>query len=337
MNVLITSVGRRAYMVEYFKKALGENGKVFVSNSDDNTVAFERADDYVITPLIYDEKYIPFLLQYCKRNSIDFLISLFDMDLLILARNKHLFENIGTKVIVSDESVVEICNDKWKTYLFLSEHNFLTPKTFIKIENVIEALKKGLITYPIIVKPRFGCGSIGIDIAYDDDDLFFLEKKIKRKINTSYLKYESSSTNDCVLFQEFIKGQEYGIDVINDLDGNYRNAIFKKKIAMRAGETDIAQIEEMPVSITNEIERLGKLTKHIANMDVDVIVVDEKPNIIEMNARFGGGYPFSHMAGCDLPKAIIYWLKKEDVYLSLISARKNAIGYKELVITEKGQ
>ena len=62
MNVLLTSVGRRAYMVKYFKKAVGTDGKVIVSNSDENSVAFRYADKSYVSPLIYDKAYISFLL-----------------------------------------------------------------------------------------------------------------------------------------------------------------------------------------------------------------------------------------------------------------------------------
>lgn len=118
MNVLLTSVGRRAYMVKYFKDALGVDGQVHVCNSDDLTVAFHYADKAVVSPLIYSEEYIPFLLNYCKENKIGALISLFDMDLPVLAKNKQRFEEIGTSVIVSEPELIEICNDKWKTYQF---------------------------------------------------------------------------------------------------------------------------------------------------------------------------------------------------------------------------
>ena len=129
MNVLLTSVGRRAYMVKYFKDALGESGQVHVCNSDDKTVAFHYADKSVISPLIYDDNYIPFLLEYCKENKIDILLSLFDIDLMVLARNKQKFAQVGTRVIVSEPELIEICNDKWKTYLFLKENGFNVPKT----------------------------------------------------------------------------------------------------------------------------------------------------------------------------------------------------------------
>lgn len=335
MNVLLTSVGRRAYMVKYFKEAIGENGQVHVCNSDDLTVAFHYADKSVISPLIYDENYIPFLLHYCEENKIDILLSLFDIDLLVLARNKEKFAEIGTKVIVSDEKIIDICNDKWKTYLFLKENGFAVPQTYISLQRVLLALESGELHYPIIVKPRFGCGSIGMSIAEDEMALFYYFRRNTRVVSRSYLKYESAAVavDEQILYQECLKGQEYGADVIHDLDENTKNVIVKKKIAMRAGETDISEIVDVPV-IKDELEKLGKLTKHIANMDCDVFLVDGKPYILEMNARFGGGYPFSHMGGCNLPQAIVQWARGEDVADEMLQAEIGHRGYKELVITK---
>ncbi len=335
MNVLLTSVGRRAYMVKYFKNALGANGKVHVCNSDDLTVAFHYADCSVISPLIYDDSYIPFLLNYCKENQIDILLSLFDIDLLILAKNKHRFEAIGTRVIVSDEWLIEICNDKWKTYHFLKENGFAVPKTYISLQRVLLALESGELKYPIIVKPRFGCGSIGMSVAEDEMALLYYFRRNTRVIGKSYLKYESSSVpvDEQILYQECLEGQEYGADIIHDLSGNLQNVILKKKIAMRAGETDIAEVVDVPV-IAEELKRLSGLTKHIGNMDCDVFLVDGKPYVLEMNARFGGGYPFSHMAGCDLPRAILEWNNGNCETDELLSYSTGITAFKELTLTK---
>ena len=335
MNILLTSVGRRAYMVKYFKEAIGNNGEVHVCNSDDLTVAFHYADKHVISPLIYDDAYVPFLLDYCKENKIDILLSLFDIDLLVLARNKSKFEEIGTQVVVSDEKLISVCNDKWKTYLFLKENGFAVPKTYISLQRVLLALESGELKYPIIIKPRFGCGSIGMSIAEDEMALLYYFRRNTRVIGKSYLKYESAAVpvDEQILYQECLNGQEYGVDIINDLNKNTRNVIVKTKIAMRAGETDISEVVEMPV-IKAELERLGKLTRHIGNMDCDVFLVDSKPYILEMNARFGGGYPFSHMSGCNLPKAIVDWVEGKEISNELLQSKVGFLGYKELVITD---
>lgn len=332
MNILLTSVGRRAYMVKYFQKVLEGKGKVHVCNSDDLTVAFHYADKSVISPLIYDDAYIPFLLQYCEENQIHILISLFDIDLMMLARHREEFAAIGTRVIVSDPELIEICNDKWKTYLFLKENGFHVPQTSLTLQRTILGLDSGELQYPVVVKPRFGCGSIAMSIAEDEMALLYYFRRNTRTISQTYLKYESASEEEKILYQECLKGQEYGVDIINDLDGNVRSVIVKRKIAMRAGETDIAEIVDVPV-IREACERLGRLTRHIGNMDVDVFLVDDKPYILEMNARFGGGYPFSHMGGCDLPRAIVAWAEGRDVKPEILQAQTGMRGYKELVIT----
>lgn len=334
MNILLTSVGRRAYMVKYFKEVLGENGQVHVCNSDDLTVAFHYADKSVISPLIYDDDYIPFLLRYCQENRIDILLSLFDIDLLVLARNKEKFAKIGTRVIVSDPETVEICNDKWKTYLFLKENGFHVPKTYLSLQRVLLAIDSGELHYPIIVKPRFGCGSIAMSKAEDEMALLYYFRRNSRAVSRTYLKYESAGVpqDEQILYQECLSGQEYGADIINDLNGNLQNVITKKKIAMRAGETDIAELVDEKV-ITDELHRLGHLTKHTANMDCDVFLVDGVPYILEMNARFGGGYPFSHEAGCNLPQAIVDWCEGKTVDSDMLSAKVGQRGYKELVLT----
>ena len=333
MNVMLTSVGRRAYMVKYFKEALGNKGKVFVCNSDDKSIAFKYADEKVISPLIYDKNYIPFLLDYCQKNTINIVISLFDIDLLMLAQHKKEFEEIGTKVIVSNQQIVEVCNDKWKTYKFLKKNGFHTPASFLDMREVINKIAICELKYPIIVKPRYGCGSISISIAYDEEDLRYLTKKVNEDITNSYLKYESAITKDKIIYQECLKGQEYGADIINDLHGEIQNIIIRKKIAMRSGETDIAQLVDEPV-IKVALTRLGQITKHIANMDCDVFLVDGIPYVLEMNARFGGGYPFSHMGGCNLPKAIVNWAEEKRVDKSMVCAKTGITGYKEIYITE---
>ena len=127
MNILLTSAGRRGYLVEYFKKALDGRGEVHVGNSTPLSPVFYYADKSVVTPLIYSEEYIPFLLRYCEENGIDAVISLFDVDLYMLAQHRDAFAERGVTVIVSAPEVILTCNDKWKTYCFCREHGFLAP------------------------------------------------------------------------------------------------------------------------------------------------------------------------------------------------------------------
>lgn len=327
----MTSVGRRGYLVKYFKDVLGKNGEVHAANSTKLCPAFTYADYCVVTPLIYDKEYIDFLKNYCISKAISVVISLFDIDLLVLAKHKQEFIDIGVTIVVSDEEVVEICNDKWKTYLFLKDAGFQTPKTYLKIEDVLQNIEHRNIHYPLILKPRWGMGSLSIYVADNQEELCVLYKKVNNQIQENYLKYESANTPEQnVLIQEMLYGQEYGIDIINDLRGNYQTSIVKKKIAMRAGETDCAMTVQMkPLEKCGE--KLSKNLRHIGNLDVDVISSQEnKPYIIDMNARFGGGYPFSHCAGVDLPGAIIMWLEGKAVNKKMLTPQIGVKAYKDI-------
>ncbi|MBS6939664.1 MAG: ATP-grasp domain-containing protein [Lachnospiraceae bacterium] len=332
MNILLTSVGRRGYLVQYFKKALNGNGKVYVSNSDASSPAFKYADEHVVSPLIYDDNYIDFLLEYCKEHEIKLLVSLFDIDLYVLASNKDKFEKIGVTAVVSDKSFIEICNDKWLTYNYLKEHNISVPRTFLSVEETKEALNNQDVSFPLIVKPRWGMGSLEIFTADDQEELEIFYNKIKRNIEKSYLKYEArQDINHCVIIQQKIIGEEYGVDIINDLNGNYRNTIIRKKIGMRAGETDAAEIVENNI-IYEMTSKLAVLSKHIGNLDIDILNDGEKYYILEMNARFGGGYPFSHLAGVNLPLALINWTLGKENSEDLLSAEVGVVGRKDIQI-----
>ncbi|WP_018394780.1 GNAT family N-acetyltransferase [Bacillus sp. 37MA] len=330
MNILLTSVGRRSYLVNYFKEVLGETGSVHVANSSNLTPAFVVANHSVVTPLIYDDNYISFLLKYCKDNQIDALIPLFDVDLPVLAKNRSAFEEVGTKLIVSSETVINICNDKMATFKFLKENGFNTPKTFSTYEEVLQAIDREEINYPLIIKPRWGMGSIGIYEAENEEELGIFLKKAKREILKSYLKYESEvNIQESILIQEKLEGQEYGLDVINDLNSEYMNTIVKKKFAMRSGETDCAEV--LDDSILKKLgSEISRKLKHIVNLDVDVFLVDGFPYILEMNARFGGGYPFSHQADVNLPLAITEWLKGEEVDRAVLTEQANIISHKDI-------
>lgn len=323
MNVLFTSVGRRSYLLEYFREVIGD-GEIHAANSTAISPAFQVADKWTVSPLIYDEDYIPFLMDYCKKNKIDIIISLLDIDLMILAKNKKQFLEIGVKAIVSDEKVIGICNDKWRTYTFLTENRFQAPKTYTDLNEAIVQLKNGAISYPVIIKPRWGLGSISVYKADNEQELEILYNKTKREIFDTYLKYESKEEQDaCVLIQQMLPGQEFGLDVINDLEGNYQTTIIKKKVAMRSGETDCAEtIKDKKIEAIGG--ELSKALGHIANLDVDVFVDGDHVYILEMNARFGGGYPFGHIAGVNLPKAIVEWAEGKQ-------ASKECFDYREMI------
>lgn len=330
MNILLTSAGRRTYMVNYFKQALNGTGKVYASNSI-LTYTLLQADEYVLTPNIYDKSYIDFLISFCKEKSIQAIISLFDIDLPVLAKNKDAFEAAGIQLVVSNFEATSICNDKWKTFEFLSKIGIKQSPAFIRLNEAKKALLEGALNYPLFLKPRWGMGSIGIYKAETEEELEVLYKKLHREIFNTYLKYESAAdTENCIIIQQAIKGLEYGIEVLNDLEGNYVTTFAKKKLAMRSGETDIAETVS-PKPFEAIAKKISSNIKHIALLDVDCFVTENGDiYVLEMNCRFGGQYPFTHNANVNIPLQIVKWLNHEPTDKKLTTQTDGVRSCKEL-------
>ena len=320
MNILLTSVGRRAYIIDYLRdiyKDLGLSGNIVATNSDMNTTAMSVADKAFESPLIYDEDYIPFLLEICKNEKIDILISLFDIDLMILAKNKAEFEAFGVKVIVSNEDVINICNDKFEMLEYLKKINMPVPETYLDLDKALEYADFDNKTY--ILKPRWGMGSLSIFEAENKKELEVLYEKAKRSIQKSYLRFESNADmNRAILIQEKIKGDEFGLD------------IFCLLYTSDAAD-DIAEVIK-----NSELEAVGKKIakslSHIGNLDMDILLSDGKAYIIDMNARFGGGYPFTHNAGVNELEAIIRLCSGKE--LNDLSVKKYGLFAKEITMVE---
>lgn len=308
MNLLFTSAGRRDYLIEYFADALGSRGTIHIGNSEPSCSAFTLPFVRVVTPPIYDDRYIPFLFDYCRVHRIAAIIPLFDVDLPVLALARPKFAAIGTQVVVSDTAVVDVCNDKWRTAGFLRKIGLQGPLTFLSVEDALAAQARGETSFPLFVKPRWGMGSIAVSMAHEPEELGAVVRSVQRKLFATYLQYESAATPEhSVVIQEQAVGSEYGLDVLNDLSGKYQTTLVKKKLAMRAGETDVAVTVDEPV-LREVGQRLAESLRHCGNLDVDLFFDGRTAYVLELNCRFGGGYPFSHVAGANFPAAIVAWL-----------------------------
>jgi len=335
INILLSAVGRRDYLIDYFKNLTDYDVRIIAVNSIKDTTAMWKADVSYVSPEIRSKDYIPFLLQVCEKESVDIIISLFDLDTLFLSYNKSKFDEIGAKLIMPDFNIVEICLDKLKMSNFLTDNEFDTPRPFSSLEDVEKALEIKTTAFPLVIKPRWGQGSIATEIVYNREELFHAYKLLTSKIkNTSIAHIETLNFENTLLIQEFIKGQEYGVDCINDLKGLNKAVVVKKKLAMRSGETDAA-ITVMDKSISEVISKLGNLLKHVSIIDIDVIKRDNKVYIIDINPRFGGGYPFSQAAGVNLPKSILDWHFGEEINKECFDYKPNILSLKGIALATK--
>ena len=317
MNILFTCAGRRTYLLKYFSENLSEDDKIVATDMQLSAPALQAADIKLQVPAVYDPDYINITLRICKEYKIDALFSLNDLELPILAENKDRFEKIGVKVVVSDPKVIDIAFDKYKTAKWVESIGLLAPKTFVRLEDVKKALSAGEVEFPLFMKPRWGSGSIGLESISDMDELDTYYRLLMKKIKRTILA-KASVGDEYIMIQEKLTGSEYGLDVMNDLYGKNVGVSVKQKLAMRSGETDKAITVDLPV--VREIGyRIGQALGHIGNLDVDVMQrADGAYCVLELNPRFGGGFPFSYEAGVNFPKVLIQWIKNEVADISLL-------------------
>lgn len=288
MNILITSVGTRNKIVQYFKKEFKSIGKVVVTDMSELAPAIYEADKFYIVPRIDDDKYIDKLLKICEKEKIDCLFSLIDPELSLISKNKDKFLNIGVTPLISDYEQVELAFDKYKMYEYLAENGYKAAKSYIDKEKFYKDLEEGKIDFPVFIKPVKGSASINISKVNSKEEVELLFKLY-----------------DNLIIQEFLDGQEIGADVYIDPILKKVVSIFtKEKIKMRAGETDKARSfkdKKLFDLICDLVEKIGY--KYM--IDMDIFKINGEYYISEINPRFGGGYPHAYESGTNFPKLIV--------------------------------
>lgn len=288
INILILSAGTRNKIVQYFKKTLGENGKVIATDMSTIAPAIYEADKYYIVPRITEPGYIDIILDICKKENISGVLSLIDPELSLLAENEDRFKAVGTTVIGSSYELCERALDKMQMFEWLRNHGYNCAKSYVDKNEFFADVKTDKANYPVFVKPVRGSASIAISKVFDNEtvDLLF-------------------NHSDNLMIQEYLDGQEIGADCYIDLlSGELVSVFTKKKIVMRAGETD--------KSVSFKDEKLFELIKKFVNesgwigqIDIDIFEINGEYYISEVNPRFGGGYPHAYECGADHMKLIV--------------------------------
>lgn len=280
MNILILSAGTRNKVVQYFKKSI--SGNVIATDMQLIAPAIYEADKYYIVPRITDPGYMDVVFDICKKEKINAVITLIDPELSLLAANKERLTEIGVTFVGSSYELCEMALDKMQMYTWLKNHDYNCAKSYDDIETFYKDLEEGIASFPVFVKPIRGSASIAINKVEDKETLELLWKH-----------------NDGLMIQEYLKGQEIGADVYIDMISHEVVSIFtKKKLLMRAGETDKAVSFKDP-ALFELIEKFANECGWNGQIDIDIFDIDGKYYISEVNPRFGGGYPHAYECGCD--------------------------------------
>lgn len=288
-NVLLSSAGRRYALLQIFRKALAElglPGAVMAADMTALSAAYQAADQGFLVPHCTSPEFVPRVLEICRENEISLVVPTIDTELPVYAKNRDAFARIGTTVAVSSKETVAIAGDKARTHAWLSASGFPT----VRQATIEEARSdRAAWPFPFLVKPAGGSSSIGVGIMRDEVQL------------------EAATRGGGYIAQTIAPGIEHTIDVLVTRAGRSVCAVPRRRLEVRAGEVSKGMTVRSP-----ELETLARriseaLPGAYGCLNVQVFHDDRTGamNVIELNARFGGGYPLSWEAGAKYPTWMI--------------------------------
>ncbi|MDY4070036.1 MAG: ATP-grasp domain-containing protein [Lachnospiraceae bacterium] len=282
MNILIASCGTRNKIIQYFKRAMAGRGRVVATDCNPNAPALYDADCHYIVPRITADNYMDVIYDICRKEKIDGILSLIDPELSLLALHEKEFEALGVKVIGSSYELCERTLNKWEMYQWLTAHGYRCARSYMDVDAFLSDVREGVIGYPVFVKPAKGSASISISKAEDEETVRLL-----------------MSHGEEMMIQEFLDGQEIGADCYIDMVSGETVSVFtKKKLVMRAGETDKG-ISFRDERLFDLIEKFIDESGFRGQIDIDLFDIGGVYYISEVNPRFGGGYPHAYECGVD--------------------------------------
>ncbi len=296
-NILITSAGQRVALVREFQETLKRfysEAKVFTTDMNPRLApAAYVSDKCFVVPRCTSEDYAETLLTLCMENEIGMIIPTIDTELAILSANKDIFAKQGIFVSVSDYGFIMMCRDKRNTGEFFEKHGIRVPK----------AIDKYHPTFPLFAKPYDGSLSTNLHYIKDAEEL------------TAEILEDPK-----LLFMEYIDKEvykEYTVDMYYGKDNKVKCVVPRERIKIRAGEINKGLTEKEPLT-QYLYDRLETIEGCVGCICIQVFLNPQTCDVvgIEINPRFGGGYPLTYAAGGNYPENLIreYFLGEEIKY-----------------------
>lgn len=287
MNLLFCSVGRRCELLKDFRKTMGDDLKIVVTDHSEVAPAMAFADKAYLVPLISDPDYIPMILDICKKEQIEAVTTLIDPEIMLLAKHREEFEKLGVLVLAPYEETAKLCFNKYELYRFLTEHQINTIRTYGTFKEFEDAFRVGEIAFPVFVKPREGSGSVGA-----------------RKIETMELLRQVTEEDKSLIIQELMTGKDLDADVYVDTVSHKPVAMFsKRKLSTTIGGAN-KTISFKDETLFAFIKSVLSVMQFNGPLDMDFFYQNGQYYLSEINPRFGGAYLHAYGAGVDFVKLI---------------------------------
>lgn len=315
MNVLVTSAGRRVSLVRAFQNELVKlipNGKVFTAEVNPEWSSAARVSDGgFVVPYVTDDSYVDVLLSLCRKNSIHLIIPTIDTELEVLSKSRTLFQDNNITIAVSDYSLVELCRDKRLTNGLFELMGIPVPR----------AVSMDAPVFPVFAKPYDGSLSKGIMLLRQEHEVT-----------------EDILNNPKLMFMEYLSPelyQEYTVDAYYDRYGELKCLVPRKRVEVRGGEISKGKTEKNYIYDYLK-ERLQKIKGARSCLTIQFFAskIDDRIIGIEINPRFGGGYPLSYLSNANYPKWLIeeYLLGKSIAFFEDWIENRVMLRYDEEVI-----
>lgn len=247
-----------------------------------------------------DHEFIDQLIRTCRLHEIDILVPGVDEELLSIAKNRSLFSAL---VMLPSASFVELMLDKLESARAIDKAGLSVPKT-------LHLTRADEIGFPLIVKPRSGRGSRGVQVINNPDE-----------INAYQIMYRVKNTNDIVA-QELCVGDEYTVFVAVDQMKNL-SAVVPVKVDQKKGVTIRAKIH-LDDNVLRYVREFHKAFKEPGVYNIQCIVKksgEVKP--FEVNPRISTTFCLSLAAGFDPFEVIHQWSGETYVPKKCLSLKRN--------------
>lgn len=290
VRILFTCAGRRVELIQSFIRAAEELGirlSVHVADAEPYFAAACVAERAHRLPMTNSPDYVPGLIEVARRERIDLLVPLIDLELQAISDAREQFARVGCHPIISSPKVVRTCSDKLATFSFLSEHGIAAPRTWL----AEEMLNRQDHAFPYFLKPRWGSASKGNCVVRDLSDLQSLGPKAQGAI-----------------IQELLDGVEHTLDVYTGYDGRPRCVVPRRRVEVRGGEVTKSLTVRNDAIIATGVRVAEALAECVGTITIQLFLREDGAiHVIEINPRFGGGVPLAIQAGADFPR----WLLAE--------------------------
>jgi len=286
--------------------------RIVASDSNPISAGFFMSDAHEVLPEIDSKLYVSRLLDIVEKHKIEILMPSSGYDIYQYSDNKEKLLKLGALPVVSDKKTMERCKDKMQTFNYLSK-KFDLPFTTIDYKKTSR--------FPLIAKPRYGKGSKGIVKIDNEKELKYVQTKRDK---------------DNLIFQEYLPGTEYTIDVLSDLECEPIIAVPRIRLETKAGISTMGKIVK-DENISDTCKSIAKCLKIRGPCCIQMKESKEGIlKIVEVNPRMGGGTFFTTLAGANFPAMILDMVNGKKPKIPKIS-EITIVRYFEEIVLENGK